>query len=86
MLASRTSRASQPGTTNQVLEEISKKELELGVAGDGNVEARLGFGGVAGVKLGTSEVPVELDSLVVVVVGQVDGFGPGSSAPEQGEG
>ena len=46
--------------------KITKEKLKLGVARDGNVESRVGLGRVAR-ELSPSEVPVKLDSLVVVV-------------------
>lgn len=53
--------------------KITQEKLKLGIARDGNVEGRVGFCRVTS-ELSPSEVPVELDSLVMVV-GEVDGFG-----------
>ena len=63
----------QPGSPRQLGVKITEKELQPCIAGNGNVEARFGLGRVVR-ELGSSEVPVELDSLVMVV-GQVEGFG-----------
>ena len=46
--------------------KITQKKLKLGIARDGSVESGVGFGRVAS-ELSPSEVPVKLDSLVVVV-------------------
>lgn len=73
----------QPGPPSKLVEKIAEKEFELGIAGDGNVEAGVGLGGVVG-EVGPSEVPVELDS-VVAMVARVNGFGAGSGS-EKGEG
>lgn len=69
----------QPGALSQLAEEgvVAEEELEPGVAGDGEVETGLGFGRVVGAELGAGEVPVELELLVMELVGQVDGFGAG---------
>ena len=72
----------QPGPPSELVEEIAEKEFELGIAGDGDIEARFGLGGVVG-EVGPSEVPVELDSLIAVA-GEVNGFGSGSGS-EEGE-
>jgi hypothetical protein len=72
----------QPGPPSELVEKIAEKEFELGIAGDGDVEARVGLGGAVG-EVGPSEVPVELDSLVAVA-GEVNGFGSGSGS-EEGE-
>jgi hypothetical protein len=73
----------QPGVPpSQLIEKITEKEFELAIARDGDVEARVGVGGVVG-ELGPSEVPVELDSLATMV-GRVDGFGAGTGS-EKGE-
>ena len=56
----------QPGSPSQLIMKITKEKLKLGIARDGNVESRVGLGRVAR-ELSPSEVPVKLDSLVVVV-------------------
>lgn len=63
----------QPGSPRQLGVKITEKELQPCIAGNGNVEARFGLSRVVR-ELGSSEVPVELDPLVMVV-GQVEGFG-----------
>lgn len=68
----------QPGSLSQLFEEVAEEEFELGVACNGDVEARLWLGRVGG-ELCSGEVPVQLD-LLVMVVGQVDGFGTGSGS------
>ena len=56
----------QPGSPSQLVMKITQKKLKLGIARDGNVESGVGLGRVAS-ELSPSEVPVKLDSLVVVV-------------------
>jgi hypothetical protein len=63
----------QPGSPSQLGVKITKKEFQSCIAGDGNVEARFRLSRVVR-ELSSSKVPVKLDSLVMVV-GQVEGFG-----------
>lgn len=64
----------QPGSPSQLGVKITKKEFQSCIAGDGNVEARFWLSRVVR-ELSSSKVPVKLDSLVMVLVGQVEGFG-----------
>lgn len=64
----------QPGSPSQLGVKITKKEFQSCIAGDGNVESRFGLSRVVR-ELSSSKVPVKLDSLVMVLVGQVEGFG-----------
>lgn len=68
------------GSLSELIPEIPQKEMEMGIARDCNVEAGVGLGGGVA-ELCPSEVPEELDFLVMVV-GEVNGLGARAIAKE----
>lgn len=79
----------RPDSPGELVAEVPQEELDPGIAGDREVVSRVRLGRVGPSELGPSEVPVELELILVLggaLVGQVDGLGPWSGPEERESG